>query len=321
MTDPDRHPSAFALESLAVGETNDTAEATRAHVDTCPHCAAHVAGLRRDALAFENEPLPAYLLKADSSGGTADIPRLQAVDSPRATANDMGLPQAVEIARTTANDIGASQAVEISRETANDRRPSQAVEISRETANAVARLHPVEAPRITSAPRPTRSRALVRTSWAFIPLAIAALAMFALRPTPPPGSEPAPLFPTPTDPAIRFKGGPALAVVRERSGQQERLTGSVMVLPHDRLRVELAVDTEGTYEAGLLGHDGSWVVLLAPTMLRPGAHFSERAAHFDASPEPSWILAGAPDDVALARKSHDFSKVAALPVGVASAAP
>ena len=56
MTDPDRHPSAFALESLAAGETNDTAEATRTHVDVCPHCAAHVAGLRRDALAFESEP-------------------------------------------------------------------------------------------------------------------------------------------------------------------------------------------------------------------------------------------------------------------------
>lgn len=147
-----------------------------------------------------------------------------------------------------------------------------------------------------------------------LPLAAAALAVFALQ-RPVPADDPK-LEPTATSPAARFKGGPTLAVIREHEGTQDRFTSKVFVGPKDALRVELGVDTEGTYEAGLLGADGSWMVLLAPTMLRPGAHFSERAARFDDRPEAAVLLAGPEADVEVARKTRDFSRVAVLPIEV-----
>lgn len=147
-----------------------------------------------------------------------------------------------------------------------------------------------------------------------LPLAAAALAVLALQ-RPAPLDDPK-LEPTSTSPAVRFKGGPTLAVIREHEGTQDRFTSKVFVGPNDALRVELGVDAEGTYEAGLLGADGSWVVLLAPTMLRPGAHYSERAARFDARPEAGVLVAGPEADVEAARKTRDFSRVAVLPVEV-----
>lgn len=147
-----------------------------------------------------------------------------------------------------------------------------------------------------------------------LPLAAAALAVFALQ-RPVPNEEPQ-LEPTVTSPAVRFKGGPTLAVIREHEGTQDRFTSKVFVGPNDALRVELGVDAEGTYEAGLLGADGSWVVLLAPTMLRPGAHYSERAARFDAHPEAGVLVAGPEAEVEAARKTRDFSRVTVLPVEV-----
>jgi hypothetical protein len=148
-----------------------------------------------------------------------------------------------------------------------------------------------------------------------LPLAAAAVAVFALQ-RPVPHEDPQ-LEPTATSPAVRFKGGATLAVVRDREGTQDRFTGKVAVGPNDALRIELGVDAEGTYEAGLLGEDGSWMVLLAPTMLRPGAHFSERAARFDAHPEAGVLVAGPVAEVEAARKSRDFSRVIVLPVEVA----
>jgi hypothetical protein len=166
--------------------------------------------------------------------------------------------------------------------------------------------------------RPTKSR-LVRVlpfAATVLPLAAAALAVFSLQ-RPVPHEDPL-LEPTTTSPAVRFKGGPTLAVIREHEGTQDRFTSKVFVGPNDALRVELGVDAEGTYEAGLLGADGSWVVLLAPTMLRPGAHYSERAARFDAHPEAGVFVAGPEADVEAARKTRDFSRVTVLPVEVSS---
>ena len=173
---------------------------------------------------------------------------------------------------------------------------------------------PSQALRIETRPK---KRALARVlpfAATVLPLAAAALAVFALQ-RPVPHEDPQ-LEPTATSPAVRFKGGPTLAVIREHEGTQDRFTSKVSVGPNDALRVELAVDTEGTYEAGLLGADGSWVVLLAPTMLRPGAHYSERAARFDARPEAGVLLAGPEADVEAARKTRDFSRISVLPVEV-----
>jgi len=173
-----------------------------------------------------------------------------------------------------------------------------------------------DAPKVASLgeARRRRARAFV---YGALPLAIAAAAFFVLRPAPAPGpGDLGALSPPPGESTMRLKGPPVLAVVRERGEQQERFTGRVAVAPNDRLRLELTVDRAGTYEAGLLGEDGAWIVLLTPTELAPGAHFSEKAAHFDANPSPGWLLAGAPEDVARARATKSFSGLAMVPVEV-----
>jgi hypothetical protein len=157
------------------------------------------------------------------------------------------------------------------------------------------------------------SRRLSPWVFAAVPLfAAAAAAVFVVRPD----GAPLELPNEPTATGVRLKGPPAIAVVRERAGAQERFSGSVSVAPHDGLRLEVTVDREGTYEAGLLGEDGTWIVLLAPTVLSPGAHLSEKAARFDDRPGPGWLLAGSPSDVARARATRDFSGLAMVPVEV-----
>lgn len=256
------HPSAFALECLAAGD--GTVEA-RAHVETCPDCAAHVAHLRKEASAFAAAPLPAFL----------DVME-----------DDRAQPRAPE------------------RDAAGEREGA-----------AVVRLAPAPRPGHAGA-KPVRR--VPPWVWTALPLAAAASAFVFLRTFEVPEVHEPP--PTATSsPGTRFKGRPALAVVRERDGQQERFTGSVPVAPRDRLRVEIAVADGGEIVAGLLGQDGSWVVLLAPTMLGPGAHFSESAARFDDHPEPGWILAGPPEAVDHARATRDLSGVSALPVEVSPA--
>lgn len=152
-------------------------------------------------------------------------------------------------------------------------------------------------------------------AYAALPLALVAAALFILRPTSTPSPDGFPT--TPTESTMRLKGPPVLAVVRHRHGAQERFTSTIAVAPDDRLRLELTVDREGMYEAGLLGEDGSWLVLLSPTMLTPGAHFSEKAAHLDDKPTPGWLVAGPPEDVARARRTREFTGLAILAVKVA----
>ena len=110
---------------------------------------------------------------------------------------------------------------------------------------------------------------------------------------------------------VHFKGGLSVAVIRERGGAQERLSGPFEVLPSDRIRVEVAVDRDAPVSAGLLSADGTWTPLLAPTELSPGTHFSELAARFDDTPTDATLLVGAPDDVARARKTQRFEGVVA----------
>ena len=105
---------------------------------------------------------------------------------------------------------------------------------------------------------------------------------------------------------MRFKGELSVAVIRERAGRQERLVGPFGVRPFDAFRVEVSVDRAGPLTAGLLTDEGEWVVLLAPALLEPGTHYSEREARFDASPTHATLLVGAPGAIESARRTHDF---------------
>jgi hypothetical protein len=145
------------------------------------------------------------------------------------------------------------------------------------------------------------------------PLLAAALVFHVVR-RPSSRDDPSPA-PT-TESANRFKGDIQLAVVLDRGGDQRRLTTEVAVRPGDRVRVEIGVDSARPLVVGMLGKDGTWVVLLAPATLEAGTHFSERAAKFDDTPTEGWIVAGHPDDVERARMTKSFDKVRAIPVVV-----
>jgi hypothetical protein len=109
----------------------------------------------------------------------------------------------------------------------------------------------------------------------------------------------------------RFKGGLVVAVVRERGGQQERLTGPFQVRPEDRVRVEVSTDHEGPVAAGLLTDEGEWITLLAPAALEAGTHYSELAARFDESPTHATLIVGDAVAVQRARATRDLAGVVA----------
>jgi hypothetical protein len=120
-----------------------------------------------------------------------------------------------------------------------------------------------------------------------------------------------PLAPSGSSGEMRFKGEVSVAVIRERTGRQERLVGPFGVRPSDAVRVEVGVDQAGPLTAGLLTDEGEWVVLLAPTSLSAGTHYSENAARFDATPTRATLLVGAPAAVDRARRTRDFSGLVA----------
>jgi hypothetical protein len=102
-----------------------------------------------------------------------------------------------------------------------------------------------------------------------------------------------------------------VAVVRERSGRQERLTAPFEVEPGDRVRVEVDVDRDQPVAAGLLAADGNWTPLLSAVPLGPGTHYSELAARFDDRPTDAVLVVGAPADVDRARRTRNFADVIA----------
>ncbi len=157
-------------------------------------------------------------------------------------------------------------------------------------------------------------RRWARVAWVAAPLLAAAALLLVVRG----GRDPSAtgVVPLPTDPAIRFKGKVQLAVVRDRSGAQSRLTTDVSVKPGDRLRVEVGVDDARPIEIGFLGKDGTWVLLLAPALIEAGTHFSERSARFDEHPDEGWIIGGHPDAVSRARASRSFDEVTVIPITV-----
>lgn len=150
-----------------------------------------------------------------------------------------------------------------------------------------------------------------RFAWIAAPLAIAAALFLILRPA---GTRPLDPVGSSGDPATRFKGGIQVAIVLDREGDQRRVVNEVRVRPGDRIRAEVAVDSAQPLLAGMLGNDGTWVVLLAPTTLEAGTHFSERAARFDEAPTEGHVLVGHPDAVERARKTRRFDDVRAIPV-------
>jgi predicted anti-sigma-YlaC factor YlaD len=140
------------------------------------------------------------------------------------------------------------------------------------------------------------------------PLLAAALVVLVVRLRSEEGG--APTHETPlTVPATEshFKGEFVVAVIRDRDGHQERITGPFRVRAGDRVRVEVSTDHEGSFAAGLLTDDGEWVALLAPAVLGAGTHFSEVAARFDASPTRATLLVGAPAAVERARATRDIA--------------
>ncbi len=116
------------------------------------------------------------------------------------------------------------------------------------------------------------------------------------------------------EPETTFKGGPLVAVVRERGKGQARFSSSVRVQANDRLRIEVALDREQVILGAVLGDDGSYLELMAPAPRGAGTHFSERSARIDASPTHGTILIGSPAAVAKARQTQRFEGVTTLRV-------
>jgi hypothetical protein len=158
------------------------------------------------------------------------------------------------------------------------------------------------------------------------PLAAAAAAVFFLRsphadpiPTiattaPPSATTTAPVALAQNEPDTTFKGGPQLAVVRERTGAQDRFVTTVRVRPGDRLRIEVALDRSQAILAGVMGDDGSWVELMPEAVRAAGTHFSEKSVRIDDHRADGTILVGAPDDVRRARETKRMDGVRALHV-------
>jgi hypothetical protein len=152
-----------------------------------------------------------------------------------------------------------------------------------------------------------------RIAWLAGPALAAAAAMLLwLRASPelPPRGAPSGPASQPADVA-RFKGGLAVAAIRDREGGQERFTGPFDVEPLDRVRIEVAVDHEEPVTAGLLSDDGTWTPLLSPVSLPVGTHYSDLAARFDDSPMDAVLLVGSPREIERARATRNFEGVVA----------
>lgn len=175
------------------------------------------------------------------------------------------------------------------------------------------------ADRVAAGGRASRRSGLIAVGSAVALIAAAAAVFMILRPAEEPVGQVAMVTATSTatnvldDPeGVRFKGAPQLAVVRERGGQQERLSAQAGIRPWDRLRVEVSVDALTLLEVGVLSENGEWVTLLPPTKLAPGTHLTPQAVRFDDRPSSGWVLAGTPEAVLRARTTKVFDGVAVM---------
>jgi hypothetical protein len=154
-----------------------------------------------------------------------------------------------------------------------------------------------------------------RSVWLVGPV-VAAAAIVVLWLRAPSRVEPVSTLSTPaaSSDIARFKGGLSVAVIRERGGRQERLTGPFEVDPSDRIRVEIAVDRESPVTAGLLSDDGTWTLLQSPVALGVGTHYSDLSARFDDAPTHAVLLVGSPAEVDRARRARTFDGIVAWSV-------
>jgi hypothetical protein len=113
---------------------------------------------------------------------------------------------------------------------------------------------------------------------------------------------------------IRLKGGMTVNAIVERGGVQLRKTGPLDLAPGDRLRIEIALDENADIAAGVLADDGEWAELQAPAFLTAGMHYSERSVFFRSDVPTGWLLVGAPDAIATARRTRDFAGLVAVRV-------
>jgi hypothetical protein len=164
-----------------------------------------------------------------------------------------------------------------------------------------------------------RGQGRTRLVWFAGPV-VAAVAAGVLWLRVPPGVDPiaTPLAPSvlasssaPSSDLARFKGGLSVAVIRDRGGRQERLTGPFGVEPSDRIRIEIALDREEPVTAGLLSDDGTWTLLQSPVALSLGTHYSDLSARFDDAPTDAMLLVGPPEAVERARRDRVFEGVVA----------
>lgn len=170
-------------------------------------------------------------------------------------------------------------------------------------------------------PHPGRARRawLSRVALVGGPLLAAALVLLVLRTSPPaapgdPGAAGAAARTGDASSGVRFKGPREVAVIRERAGQQERVVGAVSVRAGDRLRLEVSLAEPGPLAAGVLDAQGAWVLLLAPSELTAGTHFSERAVRFDEQPTSGRLLVGPPLAVEQARRGEPAEGVSEIPI-------
>jgi hypothetical protein len=187
----------------------------------------------------------------------------------------------------------------------------------------------VVAPNAGRARQEPKRKLWVLATSVITPLAAAAAIVLLARSQPEANVEPPPAtttsriqmapFPPPVsrssgsvEPDTQFKGGPQVAVVRERAGQQARFSSAVKVRPGDRIRVEVALDREQAILGGVLGDDGTYLELMPEAVRGPGTHFSEKSAKFDASETHVTILIGTADAVARARATRKLDDISRL---------
>ncbi len=174
---------------------------------------------------------------------------------------------------------------------------------------------PARAPVAAALAAPPRNVTVLRFVTVVAPIFAIAAAIFLYLRTPSTITTQAGGGKEPGSSDVRFKGGLQVAVVREREGAQSRFSGEVRVRPGDRIRAEIALDGQAPLTAVLVKDDGAagssaeaWV-LLTPTLLDAGVHFSPESIRFDQERFDGWLVVGDPDKVAAARKSRRWDEV------------
>lgn len=278
------HPNSLDLEAFACGEPARTSRVAD-HVRDCSACTAFVAQLQDMVSGGPSAAeVQALVARAVAIGAAAPAPASKAMPAPAA----ISAPARTKVTSVTAGD-----------------------------------------------PRRLKRRVWVIATSVVTPLAAAAAVLLLARSAPLPGAPDfaanGPQAPralstgdtvqmgtmpprTAAEPDTRFKGGPQVAVIRERGKDQARFSSTVRVRPGDRIRLEVALDREQAILGGVLADDGSYLELLTRGVRGPGTHFSERSAKIDALPTRGTILVGTPEAVARARETKVLEGVSTLRV-------